>query len=97
ARVVGAASSEQKTAMAREHGADAVLQYSPDPLDLEAQKRFYAELLVISGMSTKEPSVSLGKMSSLSSAAGFDVVYDAVGGTYTEPALRALAWEGRYL
>ncbi|HEX7872287.1 MAG TPA: NADPH:quinone oxidoreductase family protein [Sphingobium sp.] len=26
-----------------------------------------------------------------------DVVYDPVGGTYAEPALRALAWEGRYL
>ncbi len=28
---------------------------------------------------------------------GADVVYDAVGGDYAEPALRALAWEGRYL
>lgn len=28
---------------------------------------------------------------------GADVVYDAVGGAYAEPALRALAWEGRYL
>ena len=26
-----------------------------------------------------------------------DVVYDAVGGPYAEPALRAIAWEGRYL
>jgi NADPH2:quinone reductase len=25
------------------------------------------------------------------------VVYDPVGGTYAEPALRAIAWEGRYL
>lgn len=28
---------------------------------------------------------------------GFDVIYDAVGGDYAEPALRAIAWEGRYL
>lgn len=28
---------------------------------------------------------------------GVDVVYDAVGGAYAEPAVRALAWEGRFL
>jgi len=28
---------------------------------------------------------------------GVDVVYDAVGGDYAEPALRALAWKGRFL
>ena len=28
---------------------------------------------------------------------GADVVYDAVGGDYCEPALRSIAWEGRYL
>ncbi len=28
---------------------------------------------------------------------GVDVVYDAVGGDYAEPAIRALAWEGRFL
>ncbi|CAN5783819.1 NADPH:quinone oxidoreductase family protein [soil metagenome] len=30
-------------------------------------------------------------------ADGFDVIYDAVGGDYAEPALRSIAWEGRYL
>jgi NADPH:quinone reductase len=29
--------------------------------------------------------------------AGADVIYDAVGGDYCEPALRSIAWEGRYL
>jgi NADPH:quinone reductase-like Zn-dependent oxidoreductase len=29
--------------------------------------------------------------------AGADVIYDPVGGGYAEPALRAIAWEGRYL
>jgi len=28
---------------------------------------------------------------------GANVVYDAVGGDYSEPAIRALAWEGRFL
>jgi NADPH2:quinone reductase len=28
---------------------------------------------------------------------GFNVIYDAVGGDYAEPALRSIAWEGRYL
>lgn len=30
-------------------------------------------------------------------ADGFQVIYDAVGGDYAEPALRAIGWEGRYL
>ncbi|MBI1204618.1 MAG: zinc-binding dehydrogenase [Rhodopseudomonas sp.] len=28
---------------------------------------------------------------------GVDVIYDPVGGPYAEPALRSMAWEGRYL
>jgi NADPH:quinone reductase len=28
---------------------------------------------------------------------GFDIVYDTVGGDYSEPAVRAIAWEGRFL
>ncbi|MEL7452922.1 MAG: NADPH:quinone oxidoreductase family protein [Pseudomonadota bacterium] len=28
---------------------------------------------------------------------GVDIIYDAVGGDYAEPALRAMNWEGRYL
>ncbi|MEO8134727.1 MAG: NADPH:quinone oxidoreductase family protein, partial [Betaproteobacteria bacterium] len=33
----------------------------------------------------------------LSDGRGADVVYDPVGGAYSEPALRAMAWRGRYL
>ena len=33
----------------------------------------------------------------LTNGNGADVVYDAVGGAYAEPALRATAWRGRYL
>jgi NADPH2:quinone reductase len=29
--------------------------------------------------------------------AGADVIYDPVGGAFSEPALRAIAWEGRFL
>jgi NADPH:quinone reductase len=28
---------------------------------------------------------------------GADVIYDPVGGKYTEPALRSIAWQGRFL
>lgn len=33
----------------------------------------------------------------LTDGAGVDVIYDCVGGPYAEPALRAIAWLGRYL
>lgn len=33
----------------------------------------------------------------LTGGEGADVVYDPVGGPYSEPALRATAWDGRYL
>ena len=36
-------------------------------------------------------------MKRLTHGRGVDVVYDAVGGPYTEPALRSLAWRGRLL
>lgn len=33
----------------------------------------------------------------LSGGEGVDIVYDAVGGDYAEPAIRAMAWKGRFL
>jgi len=33
----------------------------------------------------------------LTGGKGADVIYDPVGGPYAEPALRAIAWEGRFL
>jgi NADPH2:quinone reductase len=33
----------------------------------------------------------------LTDGRGVDVIYDPVGGQYSEPALRAMAWEGRFL
>ncbi|MEO1134975.1 MAG: NADPH:quinone oxidoreductase family protein [Pseudomonadota bacterium] len=38
-----------------------------------------------------------GEIKRLCGGEGADVVYDAVGGDYAEPAVRALAWEGRFL
>ena len=37
------------------------------------------------------------RIKALSDGRGVDVVYDAVGGPYSEPAFRSLAWRGRHL
>jgi NADPH2:quinone reductase len=37
------------------------------------------------------------RIKDLTGGAGADVVYDPVGGPFSEPALRSTAWEGRYL
>lgn len=37
------------------------------------------------------------RIKALTDNRGVDVVYDPVGGAYTEPALRSMAWRGRYL
>jgi NADPH2:quinone reductase len=70
-RVLACASSEEKLALAREHGADALINYGTSDL----RERIREE--------------TAGK--------GVDVVYDPVGGAYTEPALRSLTPGGRYL
>ena len=38
-----------------------------------------------------------GEIKDLAGPGGVDVVYDAVGGDYAEPCIRAMAWEGRFL
>ena len=37
------------------------------------------------------------RFKSFGGAHGIDIVYDPVGGDYAEPALRSMAWKGRYL
>jgi NADPH2:quinone reductase len=71
ARVIACASSDEKLAFARAHGADDVVNYDAEELR-ETLKRLGGER-------------------------GIDVVFDPVGGGYSEPALRSLAWEGRHL
>jgi NADPH2:quinone reductase len=38
-----------------------------------------------------------GRLDEITGKKGVDVVFDAVGGPYTEPAIRALGWRGRLL
>src|SRR5581483_2516669 len=76
ARVIACASSSDKLAVCREHGADATINYATIR---DAQDEFRAEI------------------KSLADGKGPDVVYDPVGGPYTEPALRSIAWRGRLL
>lgn len=82
ARVIAGVSSPDKAAFARELGADETLVY-PTTLDKDAQRALSTEI--------KALSAKLGRPD------GADVVYDAVGGDYAEPAVRALGWEGRFL
>lgn len=79
ARVVAAASTNDKVEFALELGADNGLIYPSGPMDKAAQKQLSGELKLATGRD------------------GADVVYDAVGGDYAEPALRAMDWCGRYL
>lgn len=71
ARVIAAASSDEKLQVCAQHGADVLINYTTQDLR-EAIK-----------VATD------GK--------GADVIYDPVGGAYTEPAFRSIAWRGRYL
>ncbi|MBL8549482.1 MAG: NADPH:quinone oxidoreductase family protein [Hyphomonadaceae bacterium] len=45
----------------------------------------------------KEKQKALSEAFKQAGGGGIDVVYDAVGGDYAEPALRAMNWEGRFL
>jgi NADPH2:quinone reductase len=71
ARVIACASSDEKLAVCREHGADETINYASEDL----RERIKA----------------------LTAGRGPDVVYDPVGGAYTEAAFRSIAWRGRLL
>ena len=50
-----------------------------------------------SGALSKDQSKALAEDFKRVCGGGADIVYDAVGGPYCEPALRAMNWNGRYL
>ena len=71
ARVIAAASTEEKLTLCKQLGADELINYSDASLK--------------------------DTLKELTGGKGVDVVYDPVGGDYSEPALRSMAWNGRYL
>lgn len=71
ATVIACASSDEKLATCRQHGADVQINYRKQNLR-DALKELTGER-------------------------GIDVVLDPVGGDYAEPAVRSMAWFGRYL
>jgi len=71
ARVIAAASTDEKLNICKEHGADILINYATQDLR-EAVK-----------------AATDGK--------GPDIIFDPVGGSYTETAFRTIAWRGRYL
>jgi NADPH2:quinone reductase len=71
ARVIACASTDDKLAVCRAHGADETINYATEHL----RERIKA----------------------LTGGNGPDVICDSVGGAYTEPALRSIAWRGRLL
>jgi NADPH:quinone reductase len=70
ARVVAAASSDEKAALCRARGADAVINYDTEDLKVRMKEL---------------------------TGGGADVVIDPVGGAYSELALRATRWGGRFV
>lgn len=56
-----------------------------------------ATVLYPPGAFAKEQARQLSDAFKQATGGGADVVYDAVGGDYCEPALRAMNWNGRYL
>lgn len=71
AKVIAAASSDDKLKLCTAYGADETINYSTEDLKLAIKK--------------------------LTNNKGVDVVYDPVGGTYSEAALRGIAVDGRFL
>jgi NADPH:quinone reductase len=70
ARVIAAASTADKLAFCKSHGAHEGIDYGTE--DLKERVKALAP-------------------------AGVDVIYDPVGGSLAEPALRSIGWQGRYL
>jgi NADPH:quinone reductase len=71
AKVIACASTTEKLAVCKQHGAEVLINYETEDLKEALRK------------------ATGGK--------GVDVVYDCVGDKYAEPAIRAMAWNGRFL
>ena len=79
AKVIAAASTQEKVNICIENGADEGFVYPSGNLDRDQQKELS------------------NKIKELTGGLGPNVIYDPVGGTYAEPCLRSIAWDGRYL
>ena len=79
AKVIAAASTQEKVDICIENGADEGFVYPSGNLDRDQQKELS------------------NKIKDLTGGLGPNVIYDPVGGTYAEPCLRSIAWDGRYL
>ena len=75
ARVIAAASTDEKCALCTSIGADATINYSTD-----AVSHKFRDAIKL-----------------LTNGKGPDVIYDPVGGDFSEPAFRSIAWRGRHL
>lgn len=71
AKVIAAASTDEKLKLCLEKGASETINYTSEDLKIRIKE--------------------------LTGGKGVDVIYDPVGGDFTEAALRGIAWKGRYL
>ncbi|MEM9141892.1 MAG: NADPH:quinone oxidoreductase family protein [Bacteroidota bacterium] len=71
AKVIAAASTDEKLALCQEYGADKCINYTKE--DLKAT------------------------IKALTDGKGADVIFDPVGGSFSEAAFRGIAWKGRFL
>ena len=79
AKVIAAASTQEKIDICIANGADEAFIYPSGNLDRDQQKELS------------------NKIKELTGGLGPNVIYDPVGGSYAEPCLRSIAWDGRYL
>ena len=79
AKVIAAASTQEKVDLCKQHGADEGFIYPTGKLDRDQQKELSSKIKELTG------------------GMGANVVYDPVGDSYSEPCIRATAWDGRYL
>ena len=79
AKVIAAASTEDKINLCKKHGADEAFIYPSGKLDRDQQKELSSKIKELTG------------------GIGANVVYDPIGDSYSEPCIRATAWDGRYL